>query len=279
MPPLSWRPLPAATLQERERKERERVVRAKLAASAFARGYLNGIVTSVFQTLQDTGGLARRHALRSKLRHSFGGAPLGKPLCKCRCRAKACPNALRVLLRTRGTVRQHPAHALTRACTQTTPGFFVDPVEKEVEEMFMPWLQQAAAQHLERSAAAHAVVQQLVADAVVLRAEQRAAAMAAADAAAAAAAAAAERAAAEAAARAAAELEAIRRRAALILRGLDPPLVDEDAAAQARAELQTQAQGDAEAAWEAERARVGEARRAQLEAEATAAATAQQVRH
>lgn len=42
-------------LQERERKERERVVRAKVAASAFARGYLNGIVKSVFQQLQDTG--------------------------------------------------------------------------------------------------------------------------------------------------------------------------------------------------------------------------------
>lgn len=41
--------------QERERKERERVVRAKVAASAFARGYLNGIVKSVFQQLQDTG--------------------------------------------------------------------------------------------------------------------------------------------------------------------------------------------------------------------------------
>jgi hypothetical protein len=31
------------------------VVRAKVAASAFARGYLNGIVTSVFQNLQDAG--------------------------------------------------------------------------------------------------------------------------------------------------------------------------------------------------------------------------------
>lgn len=31
------------------------MVRAKVAASAFARGYLNGIVKSVFQQLQDTG--------------------------------------------------------------------------------------------------------------------------------------------------------------------------------------------------------------------------------
>jgi hypothetical protein len=42
-------------MQERERKERERVVRAKVAASTFARGYLNGIVKSVFQQLQDSG--------------------------------------------------------------------------------------------------------------------------------------------------------------------------------------------------------------------------------
>lgn len=43
--------------QERERRERERVVRAKVAASAFARGYLSGIIGSVFQTLQDTGAV------------------------------------------------------------------------------------------------------------------------------------------------------------------------------------------------------------------------------
>jgi len=42
-------------LQEGERRERERVVRAKVAASAFARGYLNGIIGNVFQNLQDTG--------------------------------------------------------------------------------------------------------------------------------------------------------------------------------------------------------------------------------
>lgn len=42
-------------MQERERKERERAVRAKVAACAFARGYLGGIVKNVFQQLQDTG--------------------------------------------------------------------------------------------------------------------------------------------------------------------------------------------------------------------------------
>ncbi|KIZ07515.1 Flagellar radial spoke protein 3 [Monoraphidium neglectum] len=190
--------------QERERKERERVVRAKVAASAFARGYLNGIVTSVFQNLQDA-------------------------------------------------------------------GFFVDPVEREVEELFMPWLQAAAVQHLERTRAAHAVVQQLVEDAVVLRAEEKAAAIAAADEEAAAAEAAAKLAVEAAAKKAAEELAAIRSRAAFILGEMQPPLVDEEQAAQARAELQTQAQSNVDAAWEAERARVGEARRAELEAEAAAA--------
>ncbi|KAI8463082.1 MAG: radial spoke protein 3-domain-containing protein [Monoraphidium minutum] len=204
--------------QERERKERERVVRAKVAASAFARGYLNGIVTSVFQTLQDTGAAGFGLGLR----------------------------------------------------------FFVDPVEREVEELFIPWLQQAAAQHLKRSRAAHAVVQQLVADAVVLRAELKAAAMAAADAEAAAAAAAAAQQAAAAAQQAASELASIRSRAAFILRELQPPPVDEEQAEQARAELRSQAQGDVDAAWESERARVGEARRAELEAEEAATAASHQ---
>jgi hypothetical protein len=35
--------------------ERERVVRRKVAASTFARGYLSGIVGSVFDSLQQTG--------------------------------------------------------------------------------------------------------------------------------------------------------------------------------------------------------------------------------
>lgn len=42
-------------VQERERKERERAVRAKVAACSFARRYMGGIVRSVFQQLQDTG--------------------------------------------------------------------------------------------------------------------------------------------------------------------------------------------------------------------------------
>jgi len=41
--------------QERERAERERMVRAKVAASTFSRGYLSGIVASVFNQLQANG--------------------------------------------------------------------------------------------------------------------------------------------------------------------------------------------------------------------------------
>lgn len=156
-------------------------------------------------------------------------------------------------------------------------GFFVDPVEREVEEAFMPWLHQAAAKHLELSLIADAVVEQIVADAVTLQAEQVAASKAAADAELAAAEAAAAQAAEAAAKHAAAELAAIRSRAAFILNDLQPPVVDEEQAQQARAELITQATGDVEAAWEAERARFGEARRAELEA-AAAAAAEQQVR-
>jgi hypothetical protein len=41
--------------QERERVEREQVVRRKVAASTFARGYLGGILNSVFDQLQSNG--------------------------------------------------------------------------------------------------------------------------------------------------------------------------------------------------------------------------------
>lgn len=41
--------------QERERVERERVVREKVAAATFSRGYLSGIITSVFDQLQSSG--------------------------------------------------------------------------------------------------------------------------------------------------------------------------------------------------------------------------------
>lgn len=76
--------------QERERAERERVVRQKVAASTFARGYLSGIVNTVFGRLQQT-------------------------------------------------------------------GYFYDPLLKEVEESFMPWLKEQAVSYLERGVVARQV--------------------------------------------------------------------------------------------------------------------------
>lgn len=42
-------------LQERERVDRESVVREKVAASTFARGYLNGLMDTVFNKLDKEG--------------------------------------------------------------------------------------------------------------------------------------------------------------------------------------------------------------------------------
>lgn len=79
--------------------ERERMVRKKVAASTFARGYLSGIVDTVFDQLQ-------------------------------------------------------------------TSGFFFDPVQREVETVFMPWLKQRASSYLEQGIIARRVVQNLVGAAV-----------------------------------------------------------------------------------------------------------------
>ena len=81
--------------QERERAEKERVVRAKVAASTFSRGYLNGIVSSVFDRLQAN-------------------------------------------------------------------GTFYDPVLREVEDVFMPWLKQQASDQLAQGVLARKVVRGLV---------------------------------------------------------------------------------------------------------------------
>lgn len=193
--------------QERERNERERAVRAKVAACAFARGYLGGIVKNVFQQLQDT-------------------------------------------------------------------GYFYDPVEREVELEFLPWLTQQALTHLEQEAVARAVLQQLVADAVAQQARAAQEALDLADAQAAAAEAAAAKHAAAVAAAAAAEQEELKAKATLILTKLQPLLVSQEQIEAARTGLSSKAAGDAEAAFEAEKAQVGEARRAELEAQLAAAAEA-----
>lgn len=92
--------------QERTRVERENVVRQKVASSTFARGYLNGIMESVFD----------------KLYHA---------------------------------------------------GFFYDPVEKEVQDVFLPWLVQQAAGHMATKKASRAAVDRLIVDALKKSAEAR----------------------------------------------------------------------------------------------------------
>jgi len=95
--------------QERARVEREKVVCQKVAASTFARGYLSGIMESVFDKLYDT-------------------------------------------------------------------GFFYDPVEKEVADIFMPWLVEQAATSMNNRAVAAATVDKIVLQALVQDAQQKEAA-------------------------------------------------------------------------------------------------------
>jgi hypothetical protein len=245
--------------QERERKERERIVRAKVAASSFARGYLNGIVSNVFSTLQGTG----THGLPTPI-PTFSLAPP----CMYSCNQAAVLQG--------AECEQSLAKPITsQACDPliiTCAGFFVDPVQQQVEDAFLPWLKAETLSRLERAHVACTVAAQIVADAALLLTEQRAAAVAAADAEAAAAAATARQAVEAAAARAATEIASIRAHATYILTEMEPRLVDEDAVAAARADLQGQAQAEVEAAWELERGRVAAARRAELEAGASTAA-------
>jgi len=81
--------------QERERVEREKAVREKVAAQTFARGYLSGLVGSVFDKLYEA-------------------------------------------------------------------GFFYDPVQKEVETEFMPWMTDAVVAECSKAAAARKVVNELI---------------------------------------------------------------------------------------------------------------------
>ena len=87
--------------QERERLDREKMVREKVAASVFSRGYLSGIVSGVYDKLY-------------------------------------------------------------------ADGYFYDPVEREVEEEFLPWLKDAMAPDLEAASTSRAAV-----EALVLKALQR----------------------------------------------------------------------------------------------------------
>lgn len=112
-------------------------------------------------------------------------------------------------------------HTTPTQTTNTSPsktkGFFFDPVEREVEEAFLPWLLAEAQRRLDADAAARAVASRVVADAVALNARRAADVVRAADAATKAAADAEAAAARVVAERAAAEAAELRRRATFLL--------------------------------------------------------------
>jgi hypothetical protein len=183
--------------QEQARVGRERSVRVKVAASTFARGYLNGIVDDVFEKLQES-------------------------------------------------------------------GYFFDPVEREVESRFLPWLKEAAAGYLAQGVIARRVVQQLV-GAAVQRLQAEKAAAAEAIAAQFAAAEAYEAATADAAAaKAAAELDTIRTMATYVLTELNAIPADKIEAA--RGELTAKAEEEANGKWEEAKAKAAEDAKAEAEA-------------
>ena len=157
--------------QERERVEREKTVREKVAAQTFARGYLSGLVGNVFDNLYEA-------------------------------------------------------------------GFFYDPVQKEVETDFMPWLTDAVVAECSTAAVSRRCVNEIIVkaikDGITAKAEGAAAAKKEIDDAAAAKAAAI--AAVEAAAAAAAET-ARKELALKVLTELDPPLITEEQLAEAKAAL------------------------------------------
>ncbi|MEW5305036.1 MAG: hypothetical protein WDW36_007603 [Sanguina aurantia] len=201
--------------QEAERRERERVVRQKVAASTFARGYLSGIVRGVFDQLQAS-------------------------------------------------------------------AYFFDPVQREVDTVFLPWLQELSAEYLQRDTLARQVVKRLVLDATaLLEKERHAAAMRQAAARSSAAAFALMDAGSAAAAAVAAE-EASSKRASFVLHQLVPsPVGISPAAVQAaREELSGVAEAESNAAWEALKAAARDRARESAEAAlaeqqaATAEATA-----
>ncbi|KAL6760816.1 flagellar radial spoke protein 3 [Haematococcus lacustris] len=187
--------------QERERVERERVVRQKVAASTFARGYLGGIVNSVFNQLQAN-------------------------------------------------------------------GYFYDPVLKEVQEGFMPWLKEQAVGYLSQGVIAREVVRRLVGEAAAALATTREQAAKLAEAEAAAAVAWAAQQAEAAAAAEAAELEEVKGKATFILTQLQPPVATAETIETVRQELIAGAAAEAEAAWEAAKQAAAEAAQAAAEAKA-----------
>ncbi|KAG1672042.1 hypothetical protein FOA52_008918 [Chlamydomonas sp. UWO 241] len=185
--------------QERERVQRERVVREKVAATHFSRGYLSGIVSSVFDSLVEQ-------------------------------------------------------------------GVFYDPVLHEVENSFMPWLKEQAANYLTQGVTARGVVRRLIQSAAEKVNDQRAGAVCALRM---------ERAAMLAwkskqsqVAHALADMETGRQNAlgSFLLNELQPRLVPEETVSEVRAELEAAASAKVEAEFEAEKLKASEDAKAAAEA-------------
>mmetsp|Transcript_26597 Transcript_26597/g.66971 ORF Transcript_26597/g.66971 Transcript_26597/m.66971 type:complete len:512 (+) Transcript_26597:216-1751(+) len=187
--------------QERERAERERVVREKVAAATFARGYLSGMMGTVFDRLRQT-------------------------------------------------------------------GFFFDPVEREVTELFMPWLSNEASNHLAHEETSRAVMDNLVAQTLQMELDYR------------------SRAARQRHQRilqlanyreriealqkekADKELEEIKNKADYIIKEMEPKVADEETVTETRTELETAAQAAADEQWEGAKQAAGDEAREKAEGEA-----------
>lgn len=194
-------------LQERERVERERVVREKVAAATFSRGYLSGIISTVFDQLQAN-------------------------------------------------------------------GHFYDPVQREVEEAFMPWLKDQAVQYLSQGVITREVVKKLVEAASNKVAANRKEANARQKAAHAAAIAWARKQAEVAHALSDAESGRQHQLGSFILEDLQPRLVKEEDIENVREELQNEMQAKADAAYDEAKAKAAEEARATAEARAADQAAA-----
>jgi len=187
--------------QERERAYRERVVREKVAAATFARGYLSGIMGTVFDRLR-------------------------------------------------------------------RDGFFFDPVEREVTDIFMPWLANEAVGHLAQEDTSRAVMDNLVANTLQMELDYRARA--------------ArqrhqrilqlqnykERIAALQKEKEEQEMEEIRNKATYILHEMEPKVAEDATVAEARKELEAAAQAAADEEWEAAKQAAADEARAEAEAQA-----------
>mmetsp|Transcript_37532 Transcript_37532/g.105995 ORF Transcript_37532/g.105995 Transcript_37532/m.105995 type:complete len:525 (-) Transcript_37532:264-1838(-) len=185
--------------QERERAERERIVREKVAASTFARGYLSGMMGTVFDRLRQT-------------------------------------------------------------------GYFFDPVQREVSDLFMPWLSNEAVGFLSREETARTVMDNLIAKTLQMeldyrkRAErqrhQRILQLQNYK----------ERIAALQKEKEEKEMEEIKNKATFILMEMSPKVLEDQAVAAERLELETAAQAAANQEWEDNKAAADEETRAEAEA-------------